>query len=87
MGANCATQVAEGLSSKLALLTMGRPVAKIVSNFMPERATQARFKISLDKLGYKGFSGSFVAERMIEAYEWADLDVHRAATHNKGIFF
>jgi degradative hydroxymethylglutaryl-CoA reductase len=36
-------------------------------------------------LEYKGFDGSLVAERIVEAYEWANDDPYRAVTHNKGI--
>lgn len=36
-------------------------------------------------MGYKSLPGKDVAVRLLEAYEWADLDPYRAATHNKGI--
>lgn len=36
-------------------------------------------------MGYKSVPGHEVAVRILEAYEWADLDPYRAATHNKGI--
>ncbi|KAG0028989.1 hypothetical protein BGZ81_004215 [Podila clonocystis] len=36
-------------------------------------------------MGYKSLPGKDVAVRILEAYEWADLDPYRAATHNKGI--
>jgi len=36
-------------------------------------------------MGYKSLLGKDVAVRMLEAFEWADLDPYRAATHNKGV--
>ena len=36
-------------------------------------------------LGRDGLAGEEVAERMLYAYEFADADPYRAATHNKGI--
>src|SRR5947207_1132664 len=36
-------------------------------------------------LAYKSLSGQEVAARIIEAYEWAEVDPYRATTHNKGI--
>lgn len=36
-------------------------------------------------MGYKSLLGKDVAVRILEAFEWADLDPYRAATHNKGI--
>jgi hydroxymethylglutaryl-CoA reductase len=36
-------------------------------------------------LAYKSLSGKEVATRIIEAYEWAEVDPYRATTHNKGI--
>jgi len=36
-------------------------------------------------LAYKSLSGKEVAARIIEAYEWAEVDPYRATTHNKGI--
>src|SRR5256885_15530410 len=36
-------------------------------------------------LAYKSLSGKEVAARIIEAYEWAEVDPYRAINHNKGI--
>lgn len=33
----------------------------------------------------KGFDGTDVARKIIEAYQFAKKDVYRASTHNKGI--
>ena len=36
-------------------------------------------------MGWKGVHGTEVAEKILEAYNFALLDPHRATTHNKGI--
>ena len=46
---------------------------------------QSAFCIPLKHLAYKGVAGNQVAQRILEAYEWADDDPFRAVTHNKGI--
>jgi degradative hydroxymethylglutaryl-CoA reductase len=85
MGANCATSVAEGIAPMLQILSNGRIGLRIVSNLAPERISNAKFRIPIDKLAYKGRSGREVAEKIVEAYEWALDDPFRAVTHNKGI--
>ncbi|CAG8584502.1 16714_t:CDS:2, partial [Racocetra persica] len=45
----------------------------------------ASFRIPLSLLSYKSYTGKEVAARIIEAYEWAEVDHYRAITHNKGI--
>ncbi|KAL6600006.1 hypothetical protein LY90DRAFT_524166 [Neocallimastix californiae] len=85
MGANCASTVAEGVAPFLAELTNGRIGLRIVSNLCTERIVTASFKIPVEKMKYKKFTGEQVARGMIEAYELAEDDVYRATTHNKGI--
>lgn len=41
--------------------------------------------LDIDKLAYKSHTGYEVAKMMVEAYKFADLDIYRAVTHNKGI--
>ncbi|CAG8583735.1 11801_t:CDS:2 [Funneliformis caledonium] len=85
MGANCASTVAEGVAPFLAELSGGRIGLRIVSNLNVERMSKASFRIPLPMLAYKSLSGKEVAARIIEAYEWAEVDPYRATTHNKGI--
>ncbi|KAI8898414.1 hydroxymethylglutaryl-CoA reductase, degradative [Globomyces pollinis-pini] len=85
MGANIATTVAEGMAPYLANICNARIGFRIVSNLATERISKAKFKIPISSLDYKGFTGLQVAERIIEAYEWAKDDPYRAVTHNKGI--
>ncbi|KAJ3329274.1 hypothetical protein HDU91_003901, partial [Kappamyces sp. JEL0680] len=58
---------------------------RIVSNLASERLTKASFRLPVAALGYKGFTGQQVADRIVEATEWAHDDPFRAVTHNKGI--
>jgi len=85
MGANCASTVAEGVAPFLSELTGGRIGLRIVSNLNVERISKASFRIPVHMLAYKSLSGKEVAARIIEAYEWAEVDPYRATTHNKGI--
>jgi len=85
MGANCASTVAEGVAPFLAELTNGRIGLRIVSNLCTERIVTASFKIPVEKMKYKSYTGEQVSRGIIEAYEFAEDDVYRATTHNKGI--
>lgn len=49
------------------------------------RKVTAQFTLDIDKMNYKSLSGKDVAKLMLEAYQFADLDIYRAVTHNKGI--
>ncbi|CAG8640549.1 14343_t:CDS:2, partial [Dentiscutata heterogama] len=85
MGANCASTIAEGVAPRLSELTGGRIGLRILSNLSVERMAKASFRIPLSLLSYKSYTGKEVAARIIEAYEWAEVDYYRAITHNKGI--
>lgn len=85
MGANCASTVAEGVAPFLSDLTGGRIGLRIVSNLCTERIVNASFKIPVEKMKYKNYTGEEVSRGILEAYELAEDDVYRATTHNKGI--
>lgn len=85
MGANCASTVAETIAHYLGDLCNARVGLRIVSNLCTDRISTAKFSIPVSKLDYKGFDGREVAERICEAYQWAEDDPYRAVTHNKGI--
>ncbi|KAF9214297.1 hypothetical protein BGZ59_003975 [Podila verticillata] len=85
MGANCANTVAEGIAPYLAKLSGGRAGVRILSNLNVDRIAKSTFRLPFSHMGYKSLPGKDVAVRILEAYEWADLDPYRAATHNKGI--
>ncbi|KAF9108847.1 hypothetical protein BGX27_008198 [Mortierella sp. AM989] len=85
MGANCANTVAEGIAPFLAKMSGGRVGVRILSNLNIDRIARSTFRLPFSHMGYKSLLGKDVAVRILEAYEWADLDPYRAATHNKGI--
>ncbi|KAG0055883.1 hypothetical protein BGZ83_007172 [Gryganskiella cystojenkinii] len=85
MGANCANTVAEGIAPFLAKMSGGRIGVRILSNLNVDRIAKSTFRLPFSHMGYKSLPGKDVAVRILEAFEWAELDPYRAATHNKGI--
>ncbi|MGC9310380.1 MAG: hydroxymethylglutaryl-CoA reductase, degradative [Candidatus Aenigmatarchaeota archaeon] len=84
MGANVINTMLEAISPKIAELSGGSPNLKIVSNYALKRVVSVSCKVPVEKLATGGFSGEYVAERVIMAAAFAKADPFRAATHNKG---
>jgi hydroxymethylglutaryl-CoA reductase len=80
MGANAVNTMAERLAPRLGEWTGGRPLLRILSNLADRRVARARAVWRCEDIG-----GEAVRDAMIAAYEFADSDPYRAATHNKGI--
>lgn len=80
MGANAVNTMAERLAPKLAEWTGGRSLLRILSNLADRRVARARATWRCAEIG-----GEAVRDAMVEAFEFADADPYRAATHNKGI--
>jgi len=80
MGANAVNSMAEAVAPYLAEWTGGRPCLRILSNLADRRLARARATWKLDDIG-----GPEVRDGILAAFEFADLDPYRAATHNKGI--
>lgn len=80
MGANTINSMAEAVSPFIEEVTDGKVVLRIISNLADKRITRVRGEFSIELLG-----GLQVAKNIISAYEFADADPYRAATHNKGI--
>ena len=85
MGANIVNTVCEHVAPKIAELLGGEQGICILSNLATERLTKASFKIPVSALAWKGKPGEEVAHRILQAHRFAELDMHRATTHNKGI--
>lgn len=77
MGANLINQAAEYLKPKFEKLFKAKAITAILSNLNQPRA-QATIKL-------KGLDPAH-AQSIADASAWAQVDPHRAATHNKGIF-
>ncbi|EAE9671224.1 hydroxymethylglutaryl-CoA reductase, degradative [Listeria monocytogenes] len=85
MGANMVNTMVETLAPELEKLTNGTANMRILSNLVDEATATAVCRINPESLATKTQSGEWVRDRIIAAYEFADADIYRAATHNKGI--
>jgi len=80
MGANIVNTMVEKVAPLLETITSGRSLLRIVSNLAVHRIARARAVFDKELLG-----GSDVVGNIIEAAEFANNDMFRATTHNKGI--
>ncbi len=80
MGANFVNSVCEHVAPLVERITGGKVLLRILSNLCPFRLATA--KAVFDK---KAVGGEDVVEAIVDAYEFARVDVFRCATHNKGI--
>ncbi len=80
MGANAVNTMSESVSPLIERITNGRVVLRIISNLADKRIVRARGEFSTEMLG-----GIEIAKNIVSAYEFADSDPYRAATHNKGV--
>ncbi|MFD1065685.1 hydroxymethylglutaryl-CoA reductase, degradative [Oceanobacillus locisalsi] len=80
MGANAVNSMAEAVAPLIEDITGGKVVLRILSNLADQRIVRARGVFE------NPFSGDKEAmNKFIRAYELAQADPYRAATHNKGI--
>lgn len=80
MGANAVNTIAEALAPRLAELSGGRALLRILSNKADRRLVRVRGEFDAELLG-----GPEVVEDIVLASDFASADPYRAATHNKGI--
>ena len=80
MGANITNTMCEAVSPFIEKITGGRALLRILSNYSTRRIAKA--KAVFEK---KAVGGEDVVNNIILAYQFADNDVFRAVTHNKGI--
>ena len=80
MGANITNTMCEAISPLLEEITGSRSLLRILSNYSTRRMVRASAVFSNDLVG-----GKDVVNDIILAYEFADNDVYRAVTHNKGV--
>jgi hydroxymethylglutaryl-CoA reductase len=86
MGANLVNSVAEALAPTLCALTGARAGLRILTNLTDQRKVYVRARVPCTELATPDYpDGVDVAQRIVEAQRFAELDVYRAATHNKGI--
>lgn len=80
MGANVVNTMCEAIAPEIELLTNGKVILKILSNYATERLVRCKAIFPRDLIG-----GEDILKRILFAYAMAYTDVHRAVTHNKGI--
>ena len=73
-------QCVKSVSTLIETITGGRTLLRILSNYSTRRITKAKAVFEKEAVG-----GEKVVENIILAFEFADNDVYRAVTHNKGI--
>jgi hydroxymethylglutaryl-CoA reductase len=86
MGANLVNTLAEELAPRLARLSGGRAGLKILTNLADRRRVTVCTRVPSRALASESFpDGGAVRDAIIEAQRFAELDVYRAVTHNKGV--
>ena len=85
MGANLVNSICEGLAPQLEALSGGSANLRILSNLADQRLARAKCQLPASELGDGALPGEAVARRIVAAAAMAEIDPHRAATHNKGI--
>ncbi|MCH7967561.1 MAG: hydroxymethylglutaryl-CoA reductase, degradative, partial [Thaumarchaeota archaeon] len=80
MGANITNTMCEAVSPLIEKISGGRALLRILSNYSTRRIAKARAVFDKESVG-----GENVVNDIILAFEFADNDVYRAVTHNKGI--
>ena len=79
MGANITNTMCEAVSPIIEKAAGGRALLRILSNYSTGRMARASAVFPSGKLG------ADVVRDMVLTYEFADNDVYRAVTHNKGV--
>ena len=80
MGANVTNTMCEAVSPLIEKISGGRTLLRILSNYSTRRIAKAKAVFEKEAVG-----GEEVLNNIILAFEFADNDVYRAVTHNKGI--
>jgi hydroxymethylglutaryl-CoA reductase len=80
MGANAVNTMAETLAPLLEEITGARHLLRILSNLAVHRVAKCRATFEKETLG-----GDAIVDGIIAAVEFAQNDMYRAATHNKGV--
>ena len=80
MGANAVNTACERIAPMVESISGGRVNLRILSNLTDQRRATASCRIPAEAIG-----GAAIVERIVEAGIFAEIDPHRAATHNKGV--
>jgi hydroxymethylglutaryl-CoA reductase len=87
MGANMVNTVAEAVAARLAKLASARVGLRILSNLSDRRMVRVSGRVPFSALAAdkSADSGTALAHEIEAASRFAEDDIYRAATHNKGI--
>ncbi len=80
MGAALMTTMAEETAEIIGPLLGGQVLLRVITNDMSARVCEARARFDISDIG-----GLDVCKKIVQAAEYARLDLSRAVTHNKGI--
>ncbi len=80
MGANAVNTMAEAVAPLIEEVTEGRVYLRIISNLAKFRLARAKAVFDKEAIG-----GEEVVDGILNAYAFAEADVFRCTTHNKGI--
>jgi len=80
MGANVTNTMCEVVSPLIEKISGGRTLLRILSNYSTRRIAKAKAVFEKEAVG-----GEEIVDNIVLAFEFADNDVYRAVTHNKGI--
>jgi len=80
MGANVTNTMCESVAPLIERISGGKTLLRILSNYSTRRMVSTSATFDKEAVG-----GEQVVNDMISAFEFADNDVYRAVTHNKGV--
>jgi hydroxymethylglutaryl-CoA reductase len=80
MGANAVNTMLEKIKTEIEEITSGVVLLKIISNYAVRRTVKVKAVFDKEELG-----GEVVVDKILLAYDFADHDIYRCTTHNKGI--
>ncbi len=80
MGANVTNSMCEAVSPLIEKITGGKVLLRILSNYSTRRMVKTSAVFDKNEIG-----GEEIVDKIIAAYQFADHDVYRAVTHNKGV--
>ncbi len=78
MGANCVNSMCEAVAPKMEEITGGKTGLRILSNYAVKRKVKVKAVWKKEALGKEAVNG------IVEANDFAEADVYRAVTNNKG---
>jgi len=79
MGANTINTILEGVAPKIEEISGGKVRLRILSNLAVKRLVKAKAVWKRDTIGAEAVEG------VLDSWAFADTDIYRACTHNKGI--